>query len=431
MRQSLRSRENAGTRGKWIGLLGLLIFSFSASPFPNVAGIGLGLLLILFIINRARHVRREDPLVLLLAALLFYLVISVLIGWSLFPDRLYENVTGAAYILSLPLFVLLVAWALEGDKLRINLVLLAAFCGFLIAVLLPLISGSVGWDAFFAGDRESFMFGSPIRLGLYSATVLLGLLIWFPKWRVFNISTVSGLVAYLLLIALTLQALIVSQARIAWVGALLVVPIIIGIHVFLEIRRKRFSVKSIAVVFTAGALLASTVLYLNVSTIENRVLHENATVQAAIRGGEVEFTSIGIRIHMWRLGIEKIAERPWLGHGPASVHEFLSLRSDAVGRFSHMHNMAIDLLVRTGIVGLLFVIGIFLLLFVAVVVSWRAGRVDNRILLFTIGALVLFIIDGASGYPLSRTQGRFFLALIGGIAYTSFLYRHSPDRGNA
>ncbi len=430
MRQSLRSRESDGIGGKWIGLLGLLVFAFSSSPFPNVAGIGLGLLLILFIINRARHVRWEDPLVLLLTALLLYLLISISIGWSLFPDRLHEHVTQAAYILSFPALVLLVAWGLEGDILRIKRVLLAAFCGFLLAVLLPLINGSVGWGAFFAGHRESLMFGSPIRLGLYSATVLLGLLIWFPKWRGFNIGSISGVVAYLLLIALTLQTLVVSQARIAWVGAFLVVPIMIGIHGFLETWKKRGSVSSIAMVFAAGALLASTVLYLNVSTIENRVLQENATLQAAIQGGEIEFTSIGIRIHMWRLGIEKIAERPWLGHGPASVHEFLSLRSDAVGQFRHMHNMAIDVLVRTGIVGLFFVIGTFLLLFVAVIVSWRAGRVDNRILLFSIGALVLFIIDGASGYPLSRTQGRFFIALIGGIAYTSFLYRHSPDRGN-
>lgn len=413
-----------------LGLFGLLLFALTAAPYPNLAGVGLFLLLVAFFISKQRVAHWGEPIVVLMAGLFLYLLMSILIGWQLSPHYLKEHFSHAFYILSLPLFSLLVAWGLKAQIPRVHLVLFAALCGYIAAVTLPLITGEVGWGIFLQGQRDSMLFSNPIRLGLYSTAVLLGLLTWIPDRRIDNPRSMIVFGLYLLLIILTTQALIVSQARASWTAAAVVIPAVLLTRLLLHPREQPSRSSYNSALFTVGLMLVGVVVYLNHATIERRWSQESATIKAAIKGEAVEFDSFGIRVHMWHLGLEKITERPWLGHGPGSVPEYLSHAPKPLSDYRHMHNMAIDLLVRTGIIGLLLVATIFLLLFYALLHAWRKGIMDKNLLLFTTGALLLFLIDGLTGYPLSRTQGRFFIALIGGLAYTGFLYRQHSMPGN-
>ncbi|MFP4273250.1 MAG: hypothetical protein ACLFRH_09470 [Halothiobacillaceae bacterium] len=49
--------------------------------------------------------------------------------------------------------------------------------------------------------------------------------------------------------------------------------------------------------------------------------------------------------------------------------------------------------------------------------------------MFALGTILLLLIDSITGYPISRTQGRFYIALVGGLAYTGYLYRSQPAAG--
>lgn len=426
----LREGTDTSDRADRLGLYGLLVFSLCAAPFTNVAGAGLLVLLVAFIISKRRMTTWHEPIMLIILGMLLYLPISILIGWQLHPHRLHEHLSHAFYILSLPLLTLLVAWALKGNAARIHLVLLAALCGYIFAITLPLLLGEVSWSAFLSGERNRMMFGHPIRLGLYSATVLLALLLWTPVMRTFELRRLVLMSCYVLLLLMTVQALIVSQARVSWIASAVVIPMILLARLWLFQRVPKLDVRSNMVLLALGLLLTATVVYFNHGTIEHRWSSESATIQAAVQGGDVEFNSFGIRVHMWNLGLEKIIERPWLGHGPGSVPEYLSLAQSPLSDYSHMHSTPIDILVRTGIIGMALVVIFFTLLFYALFHNWRTEGKDRLLLLFSMGALLLFLIDSLTGYPISRTQGRFFIAIIGGIAYSGYLYRQHVSVNN-
>ncbi|MGF1644547.1 MAG: O-antigen ligase family protein [Thiotrichales bacterium] len=411
---------------------GLLLFAFTASPYPDLAGVGLFLILIGFVLSKDKQILRRDPIVWTLAALTLYLLITIVIGWHLFPNRLQDHLTGALYLILFPVMILLVAWSLKADRQRVKTLLAAALAGLILAIALPVAAGQVSWLELWGGERHGLMFSNPIRLGLYSSVALLGLLVWRSAWIGRDTWSVIKVLAYLLMMAVLIQALVVSQARAAWVATLIVVPVSLAALWFTrhhghKVTRSEWTALALIMI----VLTVSIVSYQDV--IVKRSFSELPTIKAAIEGNSVEFDNFGKRYHMWKLGVEKALERPWLGHGPGSVPEYLANQRLEINHFTHLHNMYLDLLVRVGIVGFILVMAIFGLLLHAVISEWRAGRLEAKMAIFVLGALALFMIDNLSGYTLSRAQGRFYLALVGGAGYTWFLWRQrlhhqSPTR---
>ncbi|MGC9457936.1 MAG: O-antigen ligase family protein [Halothiobacillaceae bacterium] len=407
---------------RW-ALFGLLLFAFSAAPFANVAGVGLGVLFIAFLMSHRKIATWREPVVIFLLVFLGWLSLNLAIGIQLHPQLLRDHFSQALYLLSVPVFTLIVAWAMQARIERIWLVLSTALAGYLLAVLLPLISGEVTLSSFLAGDRHSMRFGHPIRLGLYSTTILLAMLIWLPVWRSLEPRRLLLIGLYLLLLWLVIQALIVSQARVSWIGAAVVLPLVLAARLWLFPRQHAIRPAHRLMMVGGGLLILIAGLFANHDTITDRWTSESATLMAGLQGEEVVFNSIGARFHMWNLGLEKFAERPWLGHGPASPEEYLDQFGTPLDQFSHLHSTPIDLLVRTGLVGLLLMLLFMGMIVQAIIHAWRNELMDKRMLLFAAGALMLLMIDSITGYPISRTQGRFYIALLGGIAYTAFLYR--------
>ncbi|MGF1546556.1 MAG: O-antigen ligase family protein [Thiotrichales bacterium] len=402
---------------------GLLLFAFSTSPLPELAGLGLFLMLIGLGLSKDWQVFRRDPIAWTLLALTLYLLVTIAIGWRLFPHRLQDHLTGALYLILFPFMILLVAWVLNADRQRVYTMLAAALGGLLVAIALPVATGQVSWLELWGGERHGLMFSNPIRLGLYTSGALLGLLIWRSAWIGRDSWSASKVLIYLLMMGVLIQALVVSQARAAWVATLIVVPVSLAALWFVtrhgrqKITRSEWSALALIV-----AILSISIVGFQ-DVIVKRSFSEMPTIKAAIDGNSVEFDNFGKRYHMWKLGIEKTSERPWLGHGPGSVPEYLANQQLEISHFTHLHNLYLDLLVRVGIIGLVIVMTIFVLLIYAVISEWRGGSLEVKMAIFVLGALALFLIDNLSGYTLSRAQGRFYLALVGGAGYTWFFWR--------
>lgn len=410
-----------------LAMFGLILFAFTASLYSHLAEFALLLVLLAFIVSPDRHLNRRDPLVISMIVLVPYLGLSVLIGWRLSPEWLDHHLSDALYVFLVPFMVLLVAWALRGDQQRMYLVLKVALAGLFVSILVPLITGQVPLEAFLEGGRQRMMFSNELRLGLYSAAALLGLLIFRPRglslWPL-HLVVLSG---YVLAMALLAQALIVSQSRAAWLSSIIV--LLLSALIALVISLRRSPARAVTAQVLPGLLVLILViapvaflLHSNATLIEQRWAPVAATIQAALDGETVGTDAVGKRYRMWELGIEKIAERPWFGHGAGTARDYLHEAQAPIQGYNHFHNIFIHLLVSFGVIGLVLVMGVFIILFVAVAHSWRRGFLDERLALFVAGALMLFLLDSFTGYTISRGQGRLFIALVGGMAYSVFLW---------
>ena len=105
---------------------------------------------------------------------------------------------------------------------------------------------------------------------------------------------------------------------------------------------------------------------------------------------------------MWRSGIAMWREHPWLGVGPGGVkREYRNYAQAEVlmQRAGHLHNSALQILVETGVAGLL----VWLWLWAAFYTE--AVRLFRRLLAADVGerALVAGSIDAITGFLMAGT----------------------------
>lgn len=134
--------------------------------------------------------------------------------------------------------------------------------------------------------------------------------------------------------------------------------------------------------------------------LNNRI--EKFVTDFQVAGVTNQSNSIGDRLSLWRAGVSLIAENPWFGHGPGHVVEVMmqrtsELRPEATPLgFSHFHNAAINILVRSGVFGLLAVMSIFI---VPLTLVYRATRGWNDRSPFALlaGGQLTYLLSGATG----------------------------------
>jgi O-antigen ligase len=104
----------------------------------------------------------------------------------------------------------------------------------------------------------------------------------------------------------------------------------------------------------------------------------------ASRSGSVgEVTSFTGRTEIWNAVLQLSSAEPWMGYGYASSVFVLPQHASAVGfTTSHAHNLILQLLLTTGI------IGVILFLVSVIVVIARAAAQRDR----TVFAMMLFVI---------------------------------------
>ncbi|MEZ8511511.1 O-antigen ligase family protein [Vibrio splendidus] len=206
---------------------------------------------------------------------------------------------------------------------------------------------------------------------------------------------VLPLVAFLL----SLPPIILSEARGIWLAFTLSIFFII----IAKCIKSPPSKKNILFTFIFTAALTSTGVFLFKDKINeryNRTIYEIERVQAHDYS-----TSIGLRLQMWMLTPDLIKQKPILGHGQEQ-REILKdkLKNGEISNklfyfvSAHYHNQVLDKMVKSGIIGLILMIG--LLLYPLMMVK----RLPSPDAYIVIGLVSLFFIAGLTDVPFNHSQ---------------------------
>lgn len=422
-----------------VGSLGLYLFAFTAFSQRLLAVIGC--LLMLYALWRDRLAAwsplRQAPLFWCTAALAVYTVARTLLAVAEDPQNAVLHAKDAARILYLCTFVA-VAWALRGDHTRILQFLATAAAGFVAARL-----WHFDWQFDYPQPWWQMRLGlglETIGLGYYAATLLIGLLLFAPRMLAHACRPWLLVATALLLaagVAASLQWVILSQSRAAWLGLL---PLAALAAVFaLRSSWRRGGLPALALM-SAPLVLLLVIAGLNAPNLMHRLTEEQHTIGFLLSGNLDAISSadergwehsIGTRIQMLEAGYRQWLDAPLLGAGPAASKLTLLASDDRVlQKYNDYHNVALDILVRLGMAGLL-----LLLLCVKYTLSsgwqaWRHGQLPTDTALFLAGALYLILASSLSNFRLLNFDFRYWLFLVA-APLTTFAICGSSTRDSA
>jgi O-antigen ligase len=188
--------------------------------------------------------------------------------------------------------------------------------------------------------------------------------------------------------------ILVTGMRALW-PAILLLPVLA-----LWLQRAMAGLKADRKSIAVGMCLALLFGFMTYPILKNR--YEKFVTDFHNADTTGQSNSIGDRLLLWRAGVSLIAENPWFGHGPGHVVEVMTQRTQELQPnavplgFSHFHNAAITILVRSGIFGLLAALSIFI---VPLSLVYRAtkGWHDRSPLVLLAGGQITYLLSGATG----------------------------------
>jgi O-antigen ligase len=418
----------------------LLLFAFTAWSITGPANVALALLVALFLTEipgQWHHLRREPAFLLLLAVMLATSLLAVRAAW-IFPAIATEQ-WQAISAWSAPLLFFVIAWWLRRDPTQVWPVLGAAALGLACGVLrksdwslLPEILGGMRYDFGFAA----------LGLAFLASVALVGLVLFRPRVTGLRIGGQArpgvGWALWLLGIALLLFVLAVTQSR----GAAMSLALAGVLYVLIRRREARRlgqqSPRQSRLALAAAALaiaLAGSLLWVT--------KHRQVEDWQAITVGsqeELSYTgSVTIRLNLLQVGLQTFAQQPLLGFGPGtSTTEFLVpqqvVQVDAYQRAnapaaSHLHSVAMEILTRFGLVGVLIAILLLWVLLRAYRGLWSDPRAAPDLRAFlTLGGIMLLLYC-LYDFRIVNLDLRFFCILFLGVLYSFQLGRTQQPEG--
>jgi O-antigen ligase len=409
----------------FLGVLALYLFAFFA--WVGVAGayIGLGLMLLTFLLSarEAWPALRRDGVFLVFASLSVYLWLRAVWAAREFPGT--EQFELALDWMHLAFFIF-PAWWLGASTRRIAIVLVLVLLGLTTGIVRGQEWGQL--SLLLSGERSGFGHGIP-QMGLFSATAVWGMLIlaprlWGPPQR--HGPFLIRLIVWATMLAVLLEVLIISQSRVSWIALLIVASGLIGYRIWSWGRgRPAVSWGRVAVVTALSVTLVAGLVLANFHTIRYRSLSEAEIVQAIVAGETAEVpivSAVGARFHLTRHGLKAWLERPVFGWGPSTqVAEFAQ---KPLSDFGHLHNTYLEILARFGLVGALLLGAGIALMIGSLATAYRSGRLPHDYFLFILGAFGLLAIWSAANFRLSA-DWRFYWILFAALAYTFRLHAAS------
>lgn len=211
--------------------------------------------------------------------------------------------------------------------------------------------------------------------------------------------SLKGKVLPLIAFLLSLPPIILSETRGIWLAFSLSIFFIF----IAKCVNNPPSKSKILLVFIFTAILTSTGAFLFKDKINERY---NQTIYEVkkIQSGDYN-TSVGLRLQMWMLAPELIKQKPILGHGQEQ-REILKdkLEHGEISRSlyhfasAHFHNQFLDKMVKSGVIGLMFVT---LLLLYPLMMIKNLPPSDTYMV---IGLVSLFFIAGLTDVPFNHPQ---------------------------
>ncbi|MEQ8515769.1 MAG: O-antigen ligase family protein, partial [Chromatocurvus sp.] len=155
----------------------------------------------------------------------------------------------------------------------------------------------------------------------------------------------------------------------------------------------------------------------------------NGNLEAISSGDERGWKhSIGTRITMLEAGYRHWLEAPVFGKGPAAAKLTLLASDDRIlPQYNDYHNVALDILVRYGVVGLLILIFCVKYTLSSGWQAWRSGALPADTALFLAGAMCLLLASSLSNFRLLNFDFRYWLFLLA-APMTTFAVLGGPTR---
>ena len=196
-----------------------------------------------------------------------------------------------------------------------------------------------------------------------------------PKERVFTfVAAIFGIIA-----------IILSNSRGSWLSFLTLSIVYIGLcyKPFLQNNHKR----KIFLVLTFSILIGFIATQTN---IDKRVETGIISIQNW-HSGINSHTSAGLRMQMWKSGLDAAKKAPWFGYGYRNankvVSEYIVNNKDkrAIGNHTHLHNEYITAVTSSGIIGLL---ALLTLLFTPMVIFYQKLKDEKTYYYASMGILL-------------------------------------------
>ncbi len=298
----------------------------------------------------------RHPIVQLLLLFTIYVVLqAVVTHWRMPSIGIDVQLAAASKPLKLIAWACLIGWWLV-ERPR-----------WLMPALSLLLLGLAGWIAIHVPwDHLSLMFAGRLRLrpggyapnlaGLFSALAVLIVTLRLVGGQDTSVRWRAVLHRLILGLALTLFVafLLFAQSRGAWLALLVVLP---GSVYWVwrrpgaAVARRRFWPMIIILILFVAA--AGT--YLTRPVVWSRFDHGEKIVHALERDDFAALnTSVGIRLNLYRFGLQKWSEAPLTGWGLASIQPMLARSRIQVGTYipPHLHDIYLQTAVGLGGIGL-------------------------------------------------------------------------------
>lgn len=408
---SWSSRVTGG--GGIVALAGLVIFAFGYVGGRAIANVGLGVLLLAFLARLPSDgpMLLKDPFVRLGLVWMAYVLALAVWAKGRFPGTEQFEALPETWSFA---FIPLVALASRGDSRRVLITLLAALCGLMFRMARDVNFDGGPWlryEAFALGGGRNLavLF---IDVGLLGCAALLMALVGYK---------VSHRRAAFAALAACVAALLYAWAAARSRTSIVALPL--GLLALTVLQARRGDQRRRRYAGTLGVALSAAIALVVLAWLPDILaeMTKDITTWQAIFSGRLDSVQIdatGYRIHMWQLAYARWIEHPLTGIGPSVAH---LLGSDPqrpfLADFNQFHNSYVEILVRTGLIGVGFYLAAAWLVCRATVAMARAGRMPWLLLDFLlVSAGVYLLLSGANSIMFFQ-QGWHFIVLFGGLAY--------------
>ncbi len=371
---------------------------------------------------------RRDPMVIVALGWAVYIVAKTLYPDAGEQDTIEARWHDAGSWLQLTAF-LPVAWFVRGNTRYITIILLTALTGLMLGLVFK--------------SHWSEILNSPLRnrtgfhltiaySGFIHSIAILGLIL-FAR-RILGSPGQLLRLGWVLLLVISTYAILVSQSRQTWLMDIILIPVAAGICRILKIR---FSTPPVQHAIWPVVLAASLILGLiavNHKLIVKRVHEEKTVVNSIItheRAEAIPKTSFGYRYNVLLFGYQKWLEKPWAGWGTGSSKYFIEHSGNPLLIYQepgkptiwlrHFHNLYLEILIRFGLLGMVCCGIIAFMMVKSLLQAYRTGIIPADYLVFFLGGFAMMALYSLFGFPLLHPDGRSFVILFAGLAY-SFRY---------
>ena len=315
--------------------------------------------------------------------LVFFLVwLPMAVSSFLATNPIHSWKTTFAYLHFLPAAYYMVLTTSRGQVLEFVTITLFIFCGFL--VLDGIVQYLIGQNIFgfpLAGDIVTGMFHPKQRLALYLA-VLAPICFQFLLNKQFNCGLIIlSSLPYLFIV-------LVSLKRSSWL------MLLFGLLLFALFGSKssflRFSRG--VIIFLAVFIVVGALAYSSSTPFNNQIQHTLGLVS-----GERETVdrSSNHRLSLWSVGLKVFEDNPLLGVGPRgyryNYENYAASDNFWIQHFgsgqTHPHLMGLEIMIETGVVGLLCYVLVLLLLLKSIKEWSPSGRINC----WLIGAFIAWL----------------------------------------